>query len=594
MKSKAAAQKFFTILLAGGATLAIGFLSFAGMFLLSSSVVLCAGAFVLAAAYEGQVNSEGVSTALRRIFNKNYLKLGLIRKYLDDLLEQENLDNEFLEDYRKQKKYLESFGEMHHATAAQLKEKSDARKKLDMMELFFLKQLEKTSFNNTKMARDVEKLLVNDREKLLTEMNRKKWIIRVGSVFALGGGVSCFFATFSAMHVGIAAFAIMSAVPGGVLVALAALAAAGYTLLLYQSISDMVQEFSGKWQTYFERRVKDNESKLGHALRCVGTVLAVALGIFATIATAGTWWYAVKNGAALLKIASQAADTIRNVSVSMMAVSSFIFNASNSSSSVDNISRSNYKMLAENLGKSIKNTWETDKITKGNFQAVKSVARFINPFRFVEKFLTYSAKGILFLGHIVSMALMSDNFPGLKPEASIPPLAINEAGADLNYMPDSKKEHNHDSKLLAAIFLPVTLAVIALKSIGTVWDFLATGCDSFAESKKRMFAHDHQETKVAPKPVLSEDWKVIERQERQEKHPDRLNKKRPAPLTLVKSAKDSPVIAVVNSTPSSKNTEALPLLANQKTGLWFKKPSESETSINRRSQHTSSLLVMTH
>ncbi len=560
MKSKTALRKFFTIVFAGGATLALGFLSFAGMFMLSSSLILCSGAFILASAYEGQVNSEGVGRALRRLFTEGFLKKGIARQYLENFIEQENeyllqeqhvkeiesrpvdlkgapakqaalarakerlkklkLDDEitqntFFQDYKAQKKYVEDL-QVEHANLHKLehakssmnktqrqklsaqskqlhKRLAPAKQRLALMETFLLKQIENPPGNNASdMQTALEKLLQNDREKLITEMNRKKWIIRFGAILALGGGVSSFFATFSAMQVAIASLTILSAVPGGILITLSVLAAAGYALLLYQAISDMVQEYSGKWRSYFEKR--NHESNFKYILRCTGVVLGIALGIFATIATAGTWWYAVKNGASLLNVAENAANAIRAISIAMMTLPSIAFTSTNSVASIDNISRSSYRLLAREA-----------------FYDFKKI-RYFNPFHFLEKLISYTAKSVLFLGHVISIGIMSDHLESIPPAFCASTGAASEALTDLNYMPDNKKQHNHESIWLTLLFLPVTLVVGVLKCLATAWDWLASGCASFAESKQRMFPVPgiKKNTDAMKKPQLSPAWKKQE------------------------------------------------------------------------------------
>lgn len=509
MKAKKIARKVLWGALTTGATLALGFLSFSGMFILSSSLFWCGGAFILAAAYEGQVNGEGIAGALRRMFDKNYLKLGIARRFLDEqlqlrkkkkrveelnlleqlnkeqLIEHRNLqlelskkndideNNAFLINYEKQKAYVDALEEIHDHSKKHKRKLAAARKRLRNMELFFLSQLENPQPHQpNSMESAVAKLLVNQRTALLTEMKHKAWLIRASWLFAIAGGISSGLATVSAMQVGLGVLGLSSVIPGGIVVTLSVFAAIGYSLLLYQAFSDMVQEYTGKWKDYFSKR--DNESRATHVFRCIGTVLAIGLAIFATVATAGTWWYAAKNGAAILGVAEKAADALRSVAVSLMTVPTFIFATTNSVASIDNISNSNYKQLASDVMVDIKETWKKE-----------SFLRFINPFRFAEKIISYTAKTLLFLGHLISMGLISDHLDSVPPVASVALNASGEALEDLNYMPNEKHKHNHHSKILTALFLPVTIAVGILKFFAILWDRPFSG--SFKKSYDKMF-----------------------------------------------------------------------------------------------------------
>ena len=95
-----------------GATLSIAVLSFVGMYSILPSFLLCSGAFFLAAAYESQVNGEGIKGAFKRMFDANYLKRGIVERYLEDLINQEDTlikkaeaciyaGNIFYQDYKK-------------------------------------------------------------------------------------------------------------------------------------------------------------------------------------------------------------------------------------------------------------------------------------------------------------------------------------------------------------------------------------------------------------------------------------------------------------------------------------------------------------
>ncbi len=508
MKANEIAQKSLTFMFAAGSTLAIGFLSFAGMFVLTSSIPWCIAAFVLAAAYEGQVNVEGIYSALRRMFDQNFLKQHILRQFLEDqLAEQEKKTNDapegeatreinpFLKEYQTQTQYLDGLERIEHPTKEQEKKIAHTKKQIEKMELFFLNQYEndpEKSKKLTKMEQAAQDLLSHHKSRLSKEIRRKSWLIRLSWLFAIGGGISSGLAAFGAIQAGIAAFSVLSVIPGGILIALAACAAIGYTLLLYQSISDMVQAYGGKWKKYFEQR--PDETKITHILRCTGTVMMVCLAVIATVATAGTWWYAAKEGALLLNLGDKAASFLRSASVALMALPVFIFSASNSIASVDNISRSSYKELVVSTINSIKKVWLEE-----------NVLQFINPFRMVEKIISFTSRTVLFLGHVISMGLMSDGFDAIPAPICTAANSTSEALADLNYLPNEKKEHDHDSIVLQVVFFPITLTVTILKLFSVLWDRPFSG--SFKKSWDRIF-HSHEPIHAEPnEPMVSEDWK---------------------------------------------------------------------------------------
>lgn len=597
MKAKKIARKVLWGALTTGATLALGFLSFSGMFVLTSSLFWCGGAFILAAAYEGQVNGEGIAGALRRMFDKNHLKLGIARRFLEEqlqlrkkkkraeelslleqlnkeqLLEHRNLqlelskkndideNNEFLINYEKQKAYVDALEEIHDHSKQHKRKLANARKRLRNMELFFLSQLENPQQQPNSMESAVAKLLVNQRTALLTEMKHKAWIIRASWLFAIAGGISSGLATVSAMQVGLGVLGLSSVVPGGIVVALSVFAAIGYSLLLYQAFSDMVQEYTGKWKGYFSKR--ENESRTTHVFRCIGIALAIGLAIFATVATAGTWWYAAKHGAAILGMADKAADALRNVAVSLMTVPTFIFATTNSVASIDNISKSDYKQLASDIMADIKETWKKE-----------SFLRFINPFRLAEKIISYTAKTLLFLGHLISMGLISDHLDGVPPAASVALNASGEALEDLNYMPNDKHKHNHHSKILTALFLPVTIVVGILKFFAAVWDRPFSG--SFKKSFGKMFPSEEKKQIHAEKPQLSKDWHKQEAIQTCDKTIERLKTKSPV---KAKAVDDIKKLVRKDETDAKTFETASQALAINRNSLWHQPKTRSQKTM---------------
>lgn len=496
---------------AGGAVLAIGLLSFAGMFMFSSSILWCCTAFALSAAYESQVYKESVFIALTRMFDEEYLKQAIILRNLNELLENfeelaENArerNNIFLADFYKQKKYLSELTKIISPSEEQLLEIKSLQKELHRMEKLFIAE-----FNNqekkkepSELQKSMQALITLKKEKIETEIANKAWFLKMSWVFAIGGGVSSGLATLSAMKLAIAAFSFSFAVPGGALIALSALAAVGYTLLLYQTFAEIVQAYHEKWPGNFNKR-KD-ESHLGFGLRSAATLALIGLAVVVTIATAGTWWIAAKHGASLIGLVDKGAALLRTISVAIMALPNFIFNTYNSANSVDKISRSDYKLLYRKTVNEINSAYENE-----------SIYRFVNPFRFFEKVISYSASSILFLGHVVSMSLISDRSTIIGAKGSVAAGTICETAVDANFLPD-EKHHNHASLLLKALFLPVKIVEFTLKGFATLWDSLSTG--SLTQSFNHIFHpkpalmkpnNNYQPPKP---PELSEAWRSQQR-----------------------------------------------------------------------------------
>ncbi|MES2218840.1 MAG: hypothetical protein V4501_10575 [Pseudomonadota bacterium] len=505
MNIKNISRQVFSGVFTGGATVAAGFLSFAGMFIIAPGLGFCLTALVLAVAYEGQIFNEAISKALRRMFDQDFLKKGIadreIKQYLRkiklakhaqntsvaeseiELFPSDVKNNIFAAAYLEQSKVAHKHN--HDATPACAAQQVEAEQELETLKIYFVEQLGKKrkSWATLNPQEQAVKDIIGDKQKaLLKEIKRKQWLIRFSWLFAIGGGVSSGFAAFSAIQEGVAtlaaSFSVLSAIPGGVLVALAVFAAFGYTFMLYQTTADMVQAYDGEWRKYCERR--EDETATLHVLRMVGMVLVAGVGIFATVATAGTWWYATNKGAMLLRLGESAAQGIRNISVPLMAVSTLIFNVANSLSWVDRISRRNFR--AE-IGKELNNistAWNSE-----------NIIQFVNPFRVIEKFIAYTARSLLFLGHIISMGLISDRLDPLPPVLTTALTAANELTVDLNYMPNEETEEHagHGSKFLDVILFPVTLVVGSFKLLAVAWDAPFSG---LSDAWKKSFPSDEE------------------------------------------------------------------------------------------------------
>lgn len=544
MQLEKGARKSLTYSLAFFAMLSIGFLSFAGMFVLSPSLFLCGGAFILAAAFEGEVYTESINKALSRLFDKNYLRIRVLREFLKK--QKKDNDNIFLADYRKQKRYItdlnqylltleKSLANKNKHEIEQINKKIQKAKikkintqySLARMELFLLRQLENPHLNTPGTTSDTaEGLIKNDREQLTTNIYKKTWAIRISVLFALGGGICSGLATLSAMQVGLTLLGVSAVIPGGIIVTLAVFAGIGYTMLLYQAFSDMAQHFKGTLGDTFDK--KKNETTIKYITRCVLTGIAVGLAIFTTIATAGTWWYAAKHGAELLKIPSLIGSTLRSITIVCMVALSAVFGITNSVSSVNRFCKSKYGTLVTHLKNEMNDAW----INEG-----KNVGRFYNPFRILEKIIISIAKPTLFLGHLASMGSATDILPGVDPSTCVVLNAAGEGLEDIAYLPHEKNGKERESKILTLLYLPITIVSVILKCLAVLWDLPFSG--NLKKSWEKMFYEKtiSYEPMQPLKPNITKEWRKQEVIDVCNKTIERLADKSPEKTSAVNNIK---------------------------------------------------------
>jgi hypothetical protein len=487
-------RKVLTILFANGSTISLGLLTVVGAMAFSASLWICIPSFLLAVAFEGQMNNEGVNNALRRILDANFTRRQILRQYLEEKI-QSDTDNLILNDYRKLFFYLDELKKRIHSTE-QHQAIHDTEKQLKNIENFLLKRLmNKTSDDNeSSLNVAADSLLQNDRKKLLLEMRNKIYLSRVSWIFVAGGGAASGLATLSAIKAGIVVFGFLSLVPGGIFIGLSAVAAVGYSLLLYENVCSMIAEYKKSSQGLFTQ--KENESSLKYGLRCAFVLLGIGLAIFATVATAGTWWSAAKHGAELLNSNAKIASVIRTISISLMALPTAIFGVKNSLESIDKMGRSDFKGLLVSMGDELKNTWN------------KEAEKFLNPFWYVEKLITATAKASLFVGHLVTGGFVADRLERVPAAVSTSAIALSEGLTHANFLPDERDAHDHDSLWLKGLFGIVCIPVTTLKILAVAWDFIFV-TQNVASSWKKMFStktNPVMDTVLPTKPESSSAW----------------------------------------------------------------------------------------
>ncbi len=540
MKRQETVRKILGAAIAAGATVSIAFLGLVGMYAFSHAFVVCLTTLVLAAAFEHQVNNEGIGAALKRLFDKNHLALGIVERFLNELITQQEQsataisNNVFFQDYKAQVEYTEQleayidqqeklkkshlfFEEEWKKYNTEIKRKrkelAKAIERLREMQFFFLKRLDKsTNQYQTQLEWDAAELFADQRTALKKEIRAKLVGIRVAGFFSIGVGACSGFATLGAIQSGIATFTVLGFIPFGGVVALSILAGIGYGLLMFQGVSDMIQQYEQHGKGFFSKR--EGESKSHFFFRCFFGVTAIVLALGATIATAATWWSFVKDGGKLVGLIDKAADVMQAITMSMMIAPYFLFNSHNSVNSIETIFKSNYKSLF------IK-TWAKVR----DCARAENVIQFINPFRAIEKLLSGIAKTFLFLGHIASIGVSSDRveldkiIPGgpiIHPALAGSVGASVEGLSDWGYLPDEAShekthdhhgghEHKHESPLLTALYFPVALTVALLKVFSASWDYLLSSSPSFQHSFKKMFTDEvpkNERIKEPRAPVL--------------------------------------------------------------------------------------------
>ncbi len=426
-------------ILVTGMVLVTGFLSFSGMLLLNDSIYLAIAAFLLAGGIEGEVYAKNIDKSLLKILSGEYLEDILIGQKLAKLTEDIDEDHphacEFLNDYCKQLEYTQELEESEDEDNDKHQEKlKKAKSRLKWMRKHFkdfmldrYKSSEKRAFYD-----QLESLLQAQKPAFQKEIRRKIWLGRLSWILNLGAGISCGLVGLEVAQSSILAMTAYFgiALSGAALTAsvfgLAAVGALGYTLLVHNTISDMIHNDTlQEWYREVLKFFSHKPTNLREGLKIVGGALlvttVVGLGVFATAATAGTWWYAAKAGAQMIPWVSNFAGHLRTAAVSIMGVTSFAFNIVNSLESVKELA----KISAREIGQRIKLRVE-------EYRQAENTWQFWNPARILIQAISFPFKLASFLAHLFAMSIMADRLAGVPPLITAGLGAASEGLTDFN------------------------------------------------------------------------------------------------------------------------------------------------------------------
>jgi|GEM_PF-2126834 len=457
---------------------ALGFISFTGMLVLCGIVGVAIGSFVLTGMIEGEVYAQSILHGLEKLFKgkwfeSEYLKRAIYVRELNLLLKDKAKvrQSRFLQAYKKLAEELavlqeqkERLGVLYFFSGAFKQKFEKAEKRLQDGQKYFIDLVDVSQ--ESAGARQGDPLLqdldvvfpLGKRVEISEEIDKKHaispWCLAAGVCAGVGMGL-VFFSVGPESIVAAAAFfgvaLSASAFPVGVTVAiviLAVIAAMGYTVLIYNTLTDMLQNDAVRnWiNNVREFFSSPKETLIIKIVATIGVALLVGLCIFATITTAGTWWYAAKAGVNFILPRLQSfAALLSTPFVIVMGIAQLGFNLYNSLKSV-RIAKSFVKFIKNLSIESIKNKYYQSSFYKKNYAEKETLKSRVNPFRFLSGIIELPARFLFFLGHVAASAVMGDRFEPIPAEACVVPGAIVEITADMPFFVDEGHDHEHSEK----------------------------------------------------------------------------------------------------------------------------------------------------
>jgi hypothetical protein len=548
LKNGKRTQSIIAMFLTAGAVLSMGFLAFAGVysvpFLASVALPLAILAFFLSGFVEWKVFGKSIYKGLSRlklVGNKagNYLLAIELNFYLDRYLEVlknqgQDINNTstcgFLKDYYRQR-------ENYRRTRSE-----EDKKKLDELREFFFAQALKKPGTATKDGY-IDACLAEHAQSMLITAKRGVWFLRFFLVISAVIGVGAAVVTAYAMSSAIVVFVALSTTALLATVwPIAIIAGIGATFLFYYAMTDIVKHdvlekgFRSLRQLFKRETMGDQEERLpSYIFRLVVLTLLmagiIALTVFATVATAGTWWFAMKKVSIdlLPRVPVLVGVIARTIIVPINWVTDIVYGLS---TTLQTIVKLKGLLTPIRYGQQL-----YVKIKKALYalKEKESWGQLLNPFRIVTKLIMVSFEWLIFLGHVVSIGLTTDRLGSLNPVMVAVVCTIPEALQDANFLLKEEKAHestgsvetekvatviesdghDHDHGSFLIICLKVILFPLILFSATWHWGFRKKDSDlTLKDSIKQSFGiHEHEaEEQAVQQPLpLSAAWKETHR-----------------------------------------------------------------------------------
>jgi hypothetical protein len=410
-----------TAVLTIGVIAAFGLLSASGMLLITPSLFFVISAFLFGGLAEGEVFNQEITEGLRDLFlfgKRGYREL--INNGLKCYLKNHPANSGFLAEYQLYQDFLYRM-RGKKISDEQKKEKRTAKKRIKHMQIYFARYV----YSQKKLAGPYEQdeelnAAITELRQQMPSYKARMTFFRIALPFSLLCGAGFGFATASALPAALAAIGLSLSF---MVWPLAAVAAIGYTFLILHTakeilFSDSFRKWKEMVKKWFVPGSEGVTAKFVLKAAALGLVTAgtVALCIMGTLATAGTWWIAVKHGAKLIPFLKAGANIIRSILTPAAAAGNFIFSIFNSFESIRVVSK---MIQTAKPGAAIKQKWQL-------LRQEENWLQILNPFRLISKTIQYSADVIVFVGHVLASGTARDRFMNVPEHV----LAVTTAGSE--------------------------------------------------------------------------------------------------------------------------------------------------------------------
>lgn len=498
-----------TLFLTTGVIIAFGVLSASGMLLITPSIFIAIAAFVFGGLVEGEVFKQEISEGLEDLTllgkaGYRHLILNSLEPHITHPAE-----SGFIFEYQTLKNYLDD-ARKSKLTAKQKAEKAIAEKRFKHMRKYITKQVLSKKTNplaGTPYHDDKEfKALISTLRKQMPVVTTKMILLRIALVFSLLCGIGFGLATAAALP---AALGAISGSLSFLVWPLAIIAAIGYTFLIFHTVKDIL--FSDKFQKWMNC-VKNwfmptfklglNIKTLGHILKAALvvtlTVATITICIMGTLATAGTWWIAVKHGVRLIPHMYKAAGWIRNILTPLVAVGCLVFSTF---SSLKSIYKLYNKIKTFNPKEKLACWWST--LIKN-----ENPIQIVNPFRIICCIIQNTMDTILLLGHVTATGAGRDQFMRFPTMLVTGASAGSELTQDITFL-YKKGEKTTIQWLVTGLISPLLLCSAIWQNVASQFNTTKPRVSFMLAIKNAFGMQEKPDTNIVM-PQQSNAWRKVE------------------------------------------------------------------------------------
>lgn len=456
-------KAYLTPLLALGAIVTLGLLSFGGMYVLIPSIGISITALVLSVLYEGEIYQKNISHALKKLFHPNVSAQIIGKEFLQDVKNpQKPLLHAFIKSYRRlQRQKLSSLRDKRldrmETWLGNLLVTEDAPTTYDKE---FLAELGSQSFKDKKTSIDNYHLAIQIFALLSSTL------MSLGTVYLIIDVLATI--PFIILAPQLLPF---------VVIPMAIVAGIAYGFLSYNSLTDLLltNNVHRWWQ-----KINATEEKISWKYVAIG-ITFLALNIALTICTAGTWWTLVNSSSITWQWLKNPLGKATSAMVApVVSASTLAFNIENTFETLQDLNQANQHERST-AAKNTENTWQ-----------------LFNPFRIILKLTFTPLLMILFLGHLIGIGLTADRMPGIPAIVSALLGMISEGFEDFHYFFNAEQIIKPLAIFLKILASPFTAIgyLIKQRNNANLTDLGAIFTDGFAEAfgpieKDECCAHEH-------------------------------------------------------------------------------------------------------